>query len=102
MATGAAGGGIYRSLYNDGCITGHDGGIQRRPYHRNCSCALHNTRGYCGHASQNTKVSYPMRRNSSEGCLSLMASEYASWCVATAVTLKGKNLNCDLHCLFDD
>ncbi|KAK1389435.1 Zinc finger, SWIM-type [Heracleum sosnowskyi] len=72
MATGAAADGFCRSLYNNGCIPGNDTGIQRRPYHRNCSCALHNTRGYCGHVSQNTKISYPIRRASSESCLTLI------------------------------
>lgn len=77
MATGAAGDGILRGFF-EGCISGHDMGIQRRPYHRNCSCALHKSRGICGHSSKYNNVSYPIRRAWSEGCLSLMASGNSS------------------------
>ncbi|CAI9754025.1 unnamed protein product [Fraxinus pennsylvanica] len=47
MATGAAGDGLLRGVF-EGCISGSDMGIQRRPYHKNC------------------------RRSWSEGCLALM------------------------------
>ncbi|KAK3033187.1 hypothetical protein RJ639_036979 [Escallonia herrerae] len=77
MATGAAGDGLFRGTY-DGCISGHDMGIRRRPYHRNCSCALHKMRGHCSHSSPKNKVSYPLRRAWSESCLSLMASGSSS------------------------
>nr|XP_027065419.1 uncharacterized protein LOC113691474 [Coffea arabica] len=73
MATGAAGDGILRGMF-DGCISGSDLGIQRRPYHRNCSCALHKSRGHCSHASKYNNVSYPIRRSWSEGCLALMGA----------------------------
>ncbi|RVW43744.1 hypothetical protein CK203_074138 [Vitis vinifera] len=46
MATGAAEGllwGVY-----EGCISGCDMGIERRPYHRNCKCALHKSKGNTG------------------------------------------------------
>ncbi|KAF3453012.1 hypothetical protein FNV43_RR03445 [Rhamnella rubrinervis] len=72
MASGAASAadGVFRCVF-DGCIAGCDA-IERRPYHRNCSCALHKSRQQCGHAWHKTKnISYPMRRAWSEGCLSL-------------------------------
>lgn len=75
MAT--TGDGIFRGVF-EGCISGHDTGIQRRPYHRNCSCALHKSRGYCNHVSKNKNVSYPIRRSWSEGSLAIMASANSS------------------------
>ncbi|KAL2249521.1 uncharacterized protein LOC105166398 [Sesamum indicum] len=68
MATGAAGGAMF-----EGCISGADMGIQRRPYHKNCKCALHKARGRCPHSPRNNNVSYPIRRSWSEGCLALMS-----------------------------
>ncbi|KAL2534806.1 hypothetical protein Adt_08189 [Abeliophyllum distichum] len=73
MSTGAAGDGLLRGVF-EGCISGGDMGIQRRPYHRNCNCALHKSRGRCSHPPKNTQVSYPVRRSWSESSLALMAS----------------------------
>ncbi|CAK9135279.1 unnamed protein product [Ilex paraguariensis] len=84
MATGAAGDGLLRGVF-EGCISGHDTGIQRRPYHRNCGCALHKSRGHCSHVSPNRNVSYPIRRAWSESCLALMASGNSSPCSSPAV-----------------
>ncbi|XP_022883706.1 uncharacterized protein LOC111400531 [Olea europaea var. sylvestris] len=71
MATGAAGDGLLRGVY-EGCISGSDMGIQRRPYHKNCKCQLHKSRQNCLHLSKYRSVSYPVRRSWSEGCLALM------------------------------
>ncbi|KAJ8753198.1 hypothetical protein K2173_017787 [Erythroxylum novogranatense] len=72
MATGAADG-FFRYVY-DGCLSGGDMGIERRPYHRNCQCALHKNRENCPHAIHKSKnVKYPIRRSWSEGCLALAA-----------------------------
>ncbi|EEF38884.1 uncharacterized protein LOC8262857 [Ricinus communis] len=73
MATGSADG-FFRYVY-DGCLSGGDMGIERRPYHRNCRCALHNkSKDNCPHGMSKCKnVSYPIRRAWSEGCLSLAA-----------------------------
>ncbi|CAA2969916.1 Hypothetical predicted protein [Olea europaea subsp. europaea] len=71
MTTGAAGDGLLRGLF-EGCISGGDMGIQRRPYHRNCNCALHKSRGRCSHPPKNTQVSYPVKRSWSESCLALI------------------------------
>ncbi|XAR66806.1 hypothetical protein NMG60_11013148 [Bertholletia excelsa] len=86
MATGAAGDALLRTVF-EGCISGSDLAIQRRPYHRNCGCALHKSRGNCPHSSIYSKVSYPIRRTWSEGSLSLMASPASpSSSPATAAT----------------
>ncbi|XP_022867099.1 uncharacterized protein LOC111386848 [Olea europaea var. sylvestris] len=73
MATGAAGDGLFRGVF-EGCISGGDMGIRRRPYHKNCGCQLHKLRQNCSHLSKYRSVAYPIRRSWSEGCLSLMAS----------------------------
>lgn len=71
MATAAAGDCIFRGAF-EGCISGHDSEISRRPYHRNCSCALHKSKRkrLCNNVST-TKISYPIRRSWSEGSLVL-------------------------------
>ncbi|KAL0916765.1 hypothetical protein M5K25_014301 [Dendrobium thyrsiflorum] len=48
-------------------IPSFDGDISRRPYHRNCSCALHRSRAVAADAPcpSQSSVSYPIRRRSS-------------------------------------
>ncbi|KAK8655036.1 hypothetical protein V6N13_107628 [Hibiscus sabdariffa] len=74
MATGAVGG-LLLSLY-EGCISVCDTTIERRPYHRNCRCALHDkSRGNCPRAFAKSKsVSYPIRTAWGEGCLAMSAA----------------------------
>ncbi|TXG60812.1 hypothetical protein EZV62_012175 [Acer yangbiense] len=78
----AAADGFFRNVY-EGCISGCDSGIERRPYHRNCSCALHSksnnnkSRNNCHKCNKN--VSYPMRRAWSEGSLLVMAAADSSY-----------------------
>ncbi|KAK4431819.1 hypothetical protein Salat_0944000 [Sesamum alatum] len=71
MATGAAGDGLLRGVF-EGCISAGDMGIQRRPYHKHCGCALHKSRRHCPHPPRHTTVSYPIRRSWSEGNLALI------------------------------
>ncbi|XP_047339629.1 uncharacterized protein LOC124943116 [Impatiens glandulifera] len=73
MATGAAGDGLIRGFF-DPCISGADAGIQHCPYHKNCSCALHKSRGQCSHSTSGNNVSYPIRRTWSEGSFTFMAA----------------------------
>ncbi|KAF9614440.1 hypothetical protein IFM89_018585 [Coptis chinensis] len=37
--------GLLRCVF-DGCLSVSDIEIERRPYHRNCSCALHKSKGW--------------------------------------------------------
>ncbi|OWM72850.1 uncharacterized protein LOC116194321 [Punica granatum] len=84
MATGAADG-----FLRCGCISGFDSGVERRPYHKNCSCALHEKKkgGGCplAGAGKNRSVSYPIRRAWSEGSLALMANSQPSPSTSPAV-----------------
>lgn len=73
MATGAAEG-MMRCVF-EGCLSGCDTGIERRPYHRYCGCALHKFGRKGSKGSRGGKnISYPMRRSWSEGSLVLAAS----------------------------
>jgi len=79
MAAGAADG-LFRYVH-DGCLSGGERGIDRRPYHRNCSCALHKSKENCSHAMSRYKnVSYPIKRCWSEGSLALMVANSSSCC----------------------
>ena len=74
MATGAAEA-LFWGVY-EGCISGCDTGIERRPYHRNCKCALHKpkggtTTGFRSPAKGNHNLSYRLRRSWSEGSLAV-------------------------------
>ncbi|KAL5547674.1 hypothetical protein UlMin_002905 [Ulmus minor] len=72
MATGAAEM-MFRCVF-EGSISMHDMEIERRPYHKNCGCALHNLKGVgsdvCPHQR---KISFPKKQTWSE-CSMSMAS----------------------------
>ncbi|GKE25897.1 zinc finger, SWIM-type containing protein [Tanacetum coccineum] len=72
MASGATGDGVFHGVFG-GSISSDDLGLQHRPYHRNCSCALHNSVGghNCSHVA---KVSYRVRRSWSEGSMVALKS----------------------------
>ncbi|KAG2408035.1 uncharacterized protein HKW66_Vig0028570 [Vigna angularis] len=77
-ATGAAPDGLFWSVY-EGCISGYDNCVERRPYHRNCGCELHNKSLHCTHKiPRSNNVSYPMRRAWSEGSLALATTTFSS------------------------
>ncbi|KAF5180034.1 hypothetical protein FRX31_030378 [Thalictrum thalictroides] len=80
MATGAAAEGLTRCVFNV-CLSSFDVEIERRPYHRYCTCALHKSKGtQCFKVSNwnNNNISYPMRRSYSESCLMLADPNIAS------------------------
>ncbi|KAM5548112.1 hypothetical protein ABKV19_002191 [Rosa sericea] len=88
MSTAAGADGLFRCGAYEGCISGSDVGKERRPYHRNCGCALHNRsekkdrqQQHCTHGGQKSKsVSYPLRRAWSEGHLGLVVASNNSCC----------------------
>ncbi|KAF9680692.1 hypothetical protein SADUNF_Sadunf06G0148000 [Salix dunnii] len=87
MATGAADG-FFRYVH-DGCLSGGEMGIDRRPYHRNCRCALHNSKENCSHTMSRYKnVSYPIKRCWSEGNLALMVASSSSCCNSSPSSLQ--------------
>ncbi|XP_010265702.1 PREDICTED: uncharacterized protein LOC104603380 [Nelumbo nucifera] len=76
-ASGAANG-LLQTIFS-GCIAECNTEIERRPYHRNCGCALHKSRRECSKGlSRSGTVSYPIRRAWSESCLALAAASNQS------------------------
>ncbi|CAN8286073.1 unnamed protein product [Cochlearia groenlandica] len=78
--------GIFRCIF-EGCISGLDSAIERRPYHKNCGCALHEgsrgggknrkqRRTSCGRHGSSESISFPIRRSWSEG--NIMAMNFPS------------------------
>ncbi|KAK6944394.1 hypothetical protein RJ641_025496 [Dillenia turbinata] len=83
--------GFLRGVY-EGCISGNDTGIERRPYHKNCECALHKSRKHCSHTMiGGPNISYPIRRSWSEGCLALAASVHSSPSSSPAAIVKNSS-----------
>lgn len=76
--TGSAGDGglLFRGVF-EGSISGNHTEVERRPYHKNCSCALHDGCRKCPHRKA-SKVSYPIRRSWSEGSFPLYAAANAT------------------------
>lgn len=98
MAHGAAStDGLLRCVY-EGCLAGCDGAVERRPYHRYCSCALHKSRSNfpCSHSRS---LSYPIRKSWSENCLALMASSPSSSPSSPALHVSARSRL--VHCNFE-
>ncbi|KAF8364561.1 hypothetical protein HHK36_033470 [Tetracentron sinense] len=63
----------------EGCISMQDMEIERRPYHRNCSCALHKSKGgFANSCSQHGKISYSKKESWKDCCLSSKATPHSS------------------------
>ncbi|KAL7134576.1 hypothetical protein ABFS83_11G036200 [Erythranthe nasuta] len=66
---------MFRCVF-DGSLSMGDVDIERRPYHRDCKCALHETKGKCSHSNGN--ISFPKREFRSKCSLSLSSSNITS------------------------
>ncbi|KAL0334056.1 UNVERIFIED_CONTAM: hypothetical protein Sangu_1561800 [Sesamum angustifolium] len=79
MATGAA---IFMSrCVFDGCLQMRDTDLERRPYHRNCKCALHKPKADCPHsaaAQWRRNVSFPSKQFTNERSFSVSTSATSS------------------------
>ncbi|KAI3714941.1 hypothetical protein L6452_21903 [Arctium lappa] len=78
MTGGVTGEGFFRGGVFEGCISYEEMGVNRRPYHRNCTCPLHRMCEHNSRLSVVTSVSYHVRRVWSEGSLAMMVSTDAS------------------------
>ncbi|KAH6761022.1 hypothetical protein C2S52_008296 [Perilla frutescens var. hirtella] len=68
----AAGDMMFRCVFN-GSLSMCDMNIERRPYHKNCQCALHEGKGECSHSgSQHRNISFPKRDFSSKCSLTAL------------------------------
>ncbi|XVF47959.1 hypothetical protein PTKIN_Ptkin03bG0151600 [Pterospermum kingtungense] len=69
---------MFRSVF-EGSITMQDSLIERRPYHRNCDCALHKLKGVCSSACSHTRnISFPKKHQWDNCSWSLSASNFSS------------------------
>ncbi|WCJ30059.1 hypothetical protein M5689_011643 [Euphorbia peplus] len=79
MATGAAE--LLVQYVFDGSITMHDLEVHRRPYHKDCKCALHDLQAtFSPNAcSQHGTMSFPRKQSSTRSySLSIAASKHSS------------------------
>ncbi|XVE63590.1 hypothetical protein DITRI_Ditri07aG0032000 [Diplodiscus trichospermus] len=78
MATGAAAEMMLRCVL-DGSLVMQEMEVERRPYHRNCSCALHNLKGVCSSAcSRSRNISFSKKKTWNDCSLSMAASQFSS------------------------
>ncbi|KAK3435725.1 hypothetical protein EUGRSUZ_C00431 [Eucalyptus grandis] len=62
-----------------GCLLIHDVEIQRRPYHRNCGCALHKLKGvHSTTCSLHNNISFPRKELPANCSLSTTAAKFSS------------------------
>lgn len=79
MATEAAK--LMLQCINNGCLSLFDMDIERRPYHKNCSCALHKSEGPISTVcSRHRSVSFPEKPSGNYKSISMSAaaSEFSS------------------------
>ncbi|OMO52287.1 hypothetical protein CCACVL1_29281 [Corchorus capsularis] len=71
---------MFRCVF-EGSIVMQDTLIERRPYHRNCGCALHKLKGACSSTCFGTRnLSFPKKHKWNECSLSvsISASKFSS------------------------
>ncbi|KAL2228774.1 UNVERIFIED_CONTAM: hypothetical protein Sindi_1857100 [Sesamum indicum] len=90
MATGAAVL-MFRCVF-DGCLQMRDTDMERRPYHRNCKCALHKPKADCPHSAasqQRRNVSFSTKQFTNKRSFSVSASATSSrsYCVGTSLPM---------------
>ncbi|KAK2965792.1 hypothetical protein RJ640_029392 [Escallonia rubra] len=62
-----------------GTLSVHDMDIERRPYHKNCSCALHKSkREHPTACSHHGNIFFPKKQNWNDSSLSRAASKVSS------------------------
>ncbi|KAE8126142.1 hypothetical protein FH972_020886 [Carpinus fangiana] len=95
MAAGAAD--MMLQCVYEGSLSMHDMEIERRPYHRNCSCALHKLKGVysinaCSSHHQRNNISFPKKNSWTDCCsLSISASKSSSQLPSLLVDLSNRN-----------
>ncbi|KAK8683028.1 hypothetical protein V6N13_039103 [Hibiscus sabdariffa] len=68
MATGATAMMMLRCVL-EGSLVMHEIEVERRPYHRNCSCALHNLKGVvCSSSSRARNISFSKKKTWRNDC----------------------------------
>ncbi|GMJ15637.1 hypothetical protein HRI_005232900 [Hibiscus trionum] len=80
MATGAAAAETMLRCVLEGSLLMQEMEVERRPYHRNCSCALHGLKAsVCSSACSRTrKISFTKRKTWNDCSLSMANSRFSS------------------------
>ncbi|KAK9947419.1 hypothetical protein M0R45_003045 [Rubus argutus] len=62
----------------EGSLSMQDTEIERRPYHKNCNCALHKSKG--GACPHQRNISFPEKQSWTEGslCMSAATSKFSA------------------------
>ncbi|KAB2618847.1 hypothetical protein D8674_014716 [Pyrus ussuriensis x Pyrus communis] len=64
MSSAAVAGMMFQCVF-EGSLSMQDTEIERRPYHKNCNCALHSKVGICSNACQRN-ISFPKKQSWSD------------------------------------
>ncbi|KAI5320719.1 hypothetical protein L3X38_040427 [Prunus dulcis] len=73
MTSAGVAGMVFQCAF-EGSLSTQDTEIERRPYHKNCTCALHKFKwGACSIACQRN-ISFPKKHSWSDGSLCMQAS----------------------------
>ncbi|RXH74322.1 hypothetical protein DVH24_029043 [Malus domestica] len=67
MSSAAVAGMMFQCVF-EGSLSMQDTEIERRPYHKNCNCALHSKVGVCSNACQRN-ISFPKKQSWSDSSL---------------------------------
>ncbi|KAK9947420.1 hypothetical protein M0R45_003046 [Rubus argutus] len=71
---------MFRCVF-EGSLSMQDTEIERRPYHKNCNCAMHKSKGgVCSNACQERNISFPKKQLWTGGslCISAATSKFSS------------------------
>ncbi|KZV29618.1 hypothetical protein F511_00896 [Dorcoceras hygrometricum] len=82
----------------DGSLSMSDMDIERRPYHKNCSCALHNLKDKCPHSGSRRRTLSFAKRKFGKDCsvsASPVSSQYSHICSSSARSRECKSENSD-------
>ncbi|KAB2618840.1 hypothetical protein D8674_014709 [Pyrus ussuriensis x Pyrus communis] len=82
-STGVAGM-MFQGVF-EGSLSMQDTEIERRPYHKNCSCALHSKSGVCSNAGQRN-LSFPKKQSWTNRFLCMQATATSKFSSAFAWT----------------
>ncbi|KAK9947421.1 hypothetical protein M0R45_003047 [Rubus argutus] len=77
----------------EGSISMHDMEVEHRPYHRNCSCAMHKVKGSCSNACpQQMNISFPKKQPQTSHWINTMEQRRLE-CTVSCKVVEFRELN---------
>ncbi|KAL6223779.1 hypothetical protein ACLB2K_002637 [Fragaria x ananassa] len=104
MATMRISGMIFQCVFQ-GSLSMQDTEIERRPYHKNCNCALHRSKGgACSNAfPQQRNISFPKKQSSADNSICIATtsklSSQHSFLANTSMSTGNRDTVNEVHCL---